>query len=240
VLLFLGCAMDTDDTEDYEDTIAGVDSKSYDTAGSYSIRITNESNRDLIVFKSSLSTTNILGAVPKQANDHGLKSNATLFPSGLSQDFTIVFLTREDYEQYKDNLSRYEQYCFTRIFVAYNAGGANNTPWIVSGRLGGENKLVINNFTSWGMELRENSPWGATLIFAPYEAVTTLHISGDMYVFPVFKKYNAMRDEIITIYPLDADENPMRDKLSFGDSNELTIDAKKYIGNTDLSGFYLQ
>jgi hypothetical protein len=241
ILLFAGCPMnpdnDKDNDKDDEGVIAGVDAKSYDTEGSYSIRIRNESNRDLVAFKSSLSTANILGAVPKQAGDHGFKLNTTLFPPGQSGDFSIIFLTREDYEQYKGNLSSREQYPFTRIFAAYNASGTNETPWIVSGRLGGNNKLVINNMTSWNMELRESSPRGTTLGYAPYEANrTTLYMNqGSFYVFPVFKQYNAMRDEIITIYPRDADGIPTGDEFSFEGGNELTINANTYINNTNMS-----
>ncbi|MDR1588235.1 MAG: hypothetical protein LBS57_12330 [Treponema sp.] len=237
ILLLSGCPMDAGNDDDQSGTIAGVDAVSYDTAGSYSIRIKNESNRDLIAFKASLSAANILGAVPKQAGDHGLKLNTTLFPSGQSQDFSVIFLTQEDYEQYKDNLSSREQYPFTRIFAAYNASGTNETPWIVSGRLGGDNKLVINNQTQWNMELRENSPRGTTLGYAPYEANnTTLYMNqGSFYIFPVFKQYNAARDEIITIYPRAVDGIPSGDEFSFEGGNELTINASMYIINTNMS-----
>jgi hypothetical protein len=228
----------TDDTGDTDgNTIAGVDSISYNEAGTYSIRIKNESNLDLIAFKSRLSASNILGAIPKQATDHGLKLNTTLFPAGQSSDFSILFLTKEDYETYKNNLSSREQYPFTRIFAAYNASGTNEIPWIVSGRLGGNNKLVINNMTGWNMELRESSPRGTTLGYAPYEANnTTLFMNqGSFYVFPVFKQYNAARDEIITIYPRAVDGIPMGDEFSFEGGNELTINAANFINNTNMS-----
>jgi hypothetical protein len=243
VLLLSGCALIVGDDNGNNNSggndgvIAGVDSTSYDTAGSYSIRIKNESNRDLIAFKSSLSMDNILGAVPRQAGNHGLKLNTTLFTSGQSQDFSIIFLTKEDYEQYKDNLSSRTQSPFTRIFAAYNASGTNDTPWIVSGRLGGENKLIINNMTSWNMELRENSPRGTTLGYAPYEANnTTLYMnSGSFYIFPVFKQFIKDRDEIIIIYPRDEDGIPTGDEMSFEGGRELTIDANTYIHNEYMS-----
>ncbi|MDR0494714.1 MAG: hypothetical protein LBG95_03700 [Treponema sp.] len=238
VILLFSCGDAGGDPDNAGDnTIAGVDAVSYNEAGTYSIRIKNESNRDLIAFKSRLSALNLLGAVPKQATNHGIKLDTTLFPAGQSQDFSILFLTKEDYETYKSNLSSREQYPFTRIFAAYNASGTNETPWIVSGRLGGNNKFVINNMTAWNMELRENSPRGTTLGYAPYEANnTTLYMNqGSFYIFPVFKQYNAARDEIITIYPRAVEGIPMGDEFSFEGGNELTINAATFISNTNMS-----
>jgi hypothetical protein len=58
---------------------------------------------------------------------------------------------------------------------------------------------------------------------------------GSFYIYPVFKQYIAARDEIIAIYPLDPDGNPTGDEFSFEDGNELTINAAKYINNTNMS-----
>jgi hypothetical protein len=218
-----------------EDDTSGVDWTNYQTAGSYAIRIRNESSRDLVAFKNTLSADNLMGGVPKNATDHGIKLNTALF--NQNTDFSIIFLSKEDYEANKSNLTQLEQRPFTRIFAAYNASGTNETPWIVSGRLGGNNRFVIQNMTSWNMELRQDSPRGTTLGYAPYEALnTTLFMNdGSFYVFPVFKKYNASRDEIITIYPRDLDGIPTGMGLSFTGSNELTINAQNYIGNANFS-----
>jgi hypothetical protein len=65
---------------------------------------------------------------------------------------------------------------------------------------------------------------------------TTLFMNdGSVYVFPVFKKYNAVRDEVITIYPKAGDGLPMSNEFSFSGGNELTISAKSYTGNANLS-----
>ena len=111
-------------------------------------------------------------------------------------------------------------------------------PWIVSGRLGGNSKLTINNLTSYNMELRENSPRGTTLGYAPYQANnTTLNMNdGSVYIFPVFKKYNAIRDEIITIDPYADDGVPMGDEFTFQNGQEVTINAANYTGN-NKAGF---
>jgi hypothetical protein len=218
-----------------ENDTSGVDWTNYQTTGSYAIRIRNESNRDLVAFKNTLSADTLMGGVPKNSTDHGIKLNTALF--NQNNDFSIIFLTREDYEDHQDNLTPLEQRPFTRIFAAYNANGTNEVPWIVSGKLGGNNRFVIQNMTSWNMELRQDSPRGTTLGYAPYEALnTTLYLNdGSFYVFPVFKKYHALRDEIITIYPRDQDGIPTGRGLSFEGGNELTINAQTYINNTNFS-----
>ncbi|MDR2499489.1 MAG: hypothetical protein LBD37_00230 [Treponema sp.] len=217
----------------------GVDWTNYQTGGSYAIRIKNEANRGLVAFKDSVSAANLLGGVPKNKGDWGLKKDTTHF--NQNADFSLIFITKEDYEAKKDNpnlLAEMNQKPFTRIFAAYNASGANEVPWIVSGKLGGNNKLVINNLTSYNMELRQDSPRGTTLGYAPYQANnTTLNMNdGSFYIFPVFKKYNALRDEIITIYPYAGDGLPMGDEFSFVNGQELTINAAKYTG-ANKSGF---
>jgi hypothetical protein len=87
------------------------------------------------------------------------------------------------------------------------------------------------------MELRENSPRGTTLGYAPYEAnKTTLYINnGSFFVFPVFKQYIPARDEIITIYPRDPDGVPTGNAFSFQDGKTLTINASNFINNTNMS-----
>jgi hypothetical protein len=224
-----------DDDDDNKKKGVEVDWENHTTAGSYAIRIRNESNRDLVAFKNTLTADNLMGGIRKNATDHGIKLNTALF--NQNTDFSIIFLTEEDYEANKNDLKVLEQRPFTRIFAAYNASGTNETPWIVSGKLGGNNRFVIQNMTSWNMELRQDSPRGTTLGYAPYEALnTTLSITdGSFYVFPVFKKYNASRDEIITIYPRDMDGIPTGMGLSFTGSNELTINAQSYIGNVNFS-----
>ena len=220
-------------------TSGSVDWMNYQTAGSFAIRIKNEANRDLVVFKSTVTTANMLGGVPKNASDHGLKLNTTHF--NQNTDFSLIFITTEDYEANKGSdsaLALLGQRPFTRIFAVYNLTGTNDVPWIVSGRLGGNSKLTINNLTSYNMELRENSPRGTTLGYAPYQANnTTLNMNdGSVYIFPVFKKYNAIRDEIITIDPYADDGVPMGDEFTFQNGQEVTINAANYTGN-NKAGF---
>ena len=76
----------------------------------------------------------------------------------------------EEYEANKGSdsaLTLLGQRPFTGIFAVYNASGANEVPWIVSSKLGGTSKLVINNMTGFNMELRQDSPRGTTLGYSP-------------------------------------------------------------------------
>ena len=119
----------------------------------------------------------------------------------------------------------------------YNANGTNEVPWIVSSKLGGSSKLVINNMTGFNMELRQDSPRGTTLGYAPFESNnTTLFMNnGSVDIFPVFKKYNALRDEILTIYPRTEVGLPVVDSFSFTGSNTVTINAQDFTSNTNFS-----
>jgi hypothetical protein len=220
----------------------GVDWTDYQTDGSYSIRIKNESNRDLVVFKSSLTAASLLGGVAKGATNHGLPKTS-LFGT-QSTDFSLIILTKEDYEANKNNLTSLEQKPFTRIFAVYNAAGTNDIPFLVDSKLGGTNKLVLQNLTSYNMEIRRDSPRGATLGYAPYLALnTTIYlIDGNYDIFPVFKKYDANRDLITTIYPKRSEQaggGPMRNGFSAEGNSETEWNASDYTsGLTDFSSGY--
>ena len=83
-------------TDTDKDTSGGgsVDWTNYKTAGSFSIRIKNEANRDLVVFKNTVSKANILGGVRKNASDHGLKLDTKHFNENTG--FSLIFITTED------------------------------------------------------------------------------------------------------------------------------------------------
>jgi hypothetical protein len=217
----------------------GIDWTNYQTAGSYSIRVKNESNRDLVAFKGSIASENLLGGVKKNENNHGLPLKTSLFTSNT--DFALVFLTLEDYNTYKDTLKSRNQYPFARVFAVYNKNGTNDVPFLVDSKLGGANKLTLDNMTSYNMEIRRNSPRGETLGYAPKESNNTVLniVDGDYNLFIVFKKYNPLRDEIITMYPKAADGLPIMLDEAFENGREIVIDARTYTQNiSNLSSGY--
>jgi hypothetical protein len=197
--------------------------------------VRNNSNVDLIAFKGSVSEQTKIGGVRKGGGTHGFKRNTTLF--NANSDFSLIFVTPEDYEANKNNLSVLNQKPFTRLFAVYNATGTNEIPFEISGSLGGNNKLIIQNMTGFDVEFREDSPRGITLGYAPHESNnTTLFMNNaDYFIYPVFKRYNAVRDEILTIYPRDPEGVPIGDEFAFDGGDEFSINVANYQGNTALT-----
>jgi hypothetical protein len=214
-----------------------IDWKNYTGAGEFSIRVKNESNRDLIAFKSTLRQSNLLGGVGKGETDHGFPRATSLFTPGLSEDFSLIFITREDYVEYKGNLDQLKDRPFTRLFAVYNASGTNEVPFIISDKLGGSNQMVISNLSSFDIELRLDSPRGTTLGYAPNLTTNTiLYVqNGNMRYFPVLKAYNPARDQVITIYPKATDGLPKGKSLSFTGNTTVQVNAAEYASDTDIS-----
>jgi hypothetical protein len=231
---FLGACKDEITTPNPGD---GIDWKNYTVAGEFSIRVKNESNRDLIAFKGSLSQNNLLGGVKKNETDHGFSRNTSLFTAGLSEDFSLIFITNEDYQTYKGDLNQLKNQPFTRLFAVYNANGTNEIPFIVSDKLGGDNQMIISNLSDFDIELRLNSPRGTTLGYAPHETVNTiLYVqNGDMRYFPVLKAYNPARDQVITIYPKATDGLPKGKSLSFKGGEKVQVNAAEFVNENNIS-----
>ena len=224
------------DPEDGGD-VGDIDWKNHTSAGDFSIRVKNESNRDLIAFKSSLTENNLLGGVGKGETDHGFSRNTALFTPGLSEDFSLIFITKEDYQTYKGDLKQLKDRPFTRLFAVYNANGTNEVPFIISDKLGGGNQMIISNLSSYDIELRLDSPRGTTLGYAPHQTTNTiLYVQdGNMRYFPVLKAYNGARDQVITIYPKASDGFPKGKSLSFTGSSKVNVNAAEFVDDTDIS-----
>jgi hypothetical protein len=234
--LIMSCDLNKDDPPPVDGLDAnGTDWTNYQTAGSYSIMVRNNANVDLIAFKNTLSEATKLGGVHKGGGTHGFKLNQTLF--NANSDFSLIFLTTDQYEANKGNLGSQIQKPFTRLFAVYNATGTNEIPFEISGSLGGNNKLIIQNMTGFDVEFREDSPRGITLGYATHESNnTTLYMNNANYfIYPVFKKYNAVRDEVLTIYPRAPDGIPIGDEFSFAGEDERSINVANYQGNTLLT-----
>jgi hypothetical protein len=249
VLLFSGCIVNVD-PDDNTGTggpsngidADGIDWTNYQTVGTYSIRVKNESNRDLVVFKDSVASENLIGGVKKGEGNHGLPRNPSKFNE--NKDFPLVFLTLEDYNVNKGNevnLKGLQQTPFARVFAVYNSNGTNDVPFLVDSKLGGDNKLILDNMTTYNMEIRRNSPRGETLGYAPKESNNTVLniVDGDYNLFIVFKKYNALRDEIITMYPKADDGLPVMFDQGFENGKSININAGTFTKNiTNFSSGY--
>jgi hypothetical protein len=214
----------------------GVDWTNYQTSGTYSIFVRNNSGVDLVAFMNSLTEANKLGGVKKNSGVHGFKMNETLFST--SKDFSIIFLTSEKYAQNKGTLSSLTESPFTRIYAVYNKNGTNEKAFEISGKLGGSNVLKINNMTTYNVELRQDGPFGQTIGYIPSQQNnTTLNIvPNNLDGFFVLKQYNAIRDEIITIFPKTSQNKPEGDTWSWTANGQVVaIDAASYLGTTNLT-----
>ena len=178
-----------------------VDFGSYHST-SYSILVRNNTSQRLVAFKGDLHPDMLIGGIPARAQDHGLQRDPALF--NKPESFPLILLTEAQYNSNKDDLKALQNTPFTRVFVFYNHTGDNTAVYEISDRVGGNNTLNIVNFSNTvNVELRLGGVAGEILGFAPAGIMnTSLRLmDGDYDIFPVFKRYNQMRDIVEEIYP---------------------------------------
>jgi hypothetical protein len=192
----------------------------------YSILIRNNTNYKLVAFKGELDANKLIGGIPAHANNHGLPFDPVLFDK--TEDFPLILLTEDQYNTSKANLSSQKNSPFTRVYVFYNKAGDNNVEYEIAEGLGGNNKLrIINSSTTLNVEIRLGGVAGETVGYAPANMLeTVLKINdGNYSFFPVFKRYNKIKDVVETVYPKRDDGQPWRLSTSFGDlGNGTTVD----------------
>ena len=183
--------------------------------GRYSIRVTNNSNEDLIAFKSNL--TQLIGGVPRASSNHGFKEDPALFPATPAH-FELIFIRRSDYENNKNNLTSLNSPTFTSTYVFWNgAAGDNEKVYEISNRLGGMHGIRIWNSSSYNVEVRENGIAGPTIGYSPAGMTTTvLNVAAGSYLlYPVFQAYNSRRGIMETIIPVASNSVPYFEELGF-------------------------
>ena len=216
VLLFSCDLIPGNKDPDPNNPSGGVDFTSHTT--DYSILVRNNTSYRLVAFQGDLIADKLIGGIPAHATNHGLPYKPDLF--GETKDFPLILLTEEQYNTNKDNLSSQKNTPFTRVYVFYNKQGDNSVVYEIAGGLGGSNKLrIINTSQSLNVEIRLGGVAGETVGYAPAQMQeTTLRlIDGDYSFFPVFKRYNRLRDVVDTVYPKREDGQPWRLSTSFGD-----------------------
>jgi len=177
-----------------------VDFSSHNT--NYSILVWNNTGERLVAFKGDLGPDTLIGGIPAHAQNHGLPNNLSLFDKTGS--FPMILITETQYNANKNNLASLKDTPFTRIFVFFNKQGDNTTVFRINSGLGGRNEFrIINSSKSINIEIRSGGPSGETIGFAPAGMLqTTLWMQdGDYDIFPVFVRYNAVRDIVEEIYP---------------------------------------
>jgi len=219
----------------------GVDFTSKNT-GYSSIRVRNNTNERLVAFKGDLSANKLIGGIPAHAQNHGLPNDPMLFDK--TEDFPMILLTEAQYNANKNNLSSnaLKNAPFTRVYVFYNKFGDNTVLYEIAEGLGGNNSfIIVNNSESINVELRNGGTAGETLGYAPARILeTTLRLQdGNYNIFPVFKRYNAFRDVVETVYPKNSQGTAAWFQVySFGEGGQpttITMNLKSLLENTTFA-----
>ena len=232
VMLFLFSCGDTGNNPGTDDL--GIDFKNYKD-GDYSILVCNNTGERLIAFKDDLLPENLIGGIPPGNNNHGFRNDPALFDK--TEDFPMILLTAAQYKANKNDLKSLKSTPFTRVYVFFNKNGKNETVYDIANGLGGNNEFkIINASTSINVELRLNGIAGQTIGYAPAGILeTTLMLrDGDYDIFPVFKRYNAIRDVVETVYPRGSGSGyAWFEGYSFGEGRTTaTMNLKELLQNT--------
>lgn len=170
----------------------------------YSIRIRNHSSYNLVAFAGDVSASNLIGGVPRNSGEHGFPRKTSIFTSDPNY-FRMAFITEDDYNTHKNNLSAANNLVITSMFVFWNGNAGENTKvYEIAHNMGGGNKFLLYNPTNFDVEIRINGSQGPTLGFAPKGMATTMLYSSDLEIiaFPVFILENRARDIVETIIPM--------------------------------------
>lgn len=179
----------------------GIDYTNY--VADYSIKVKNNTTKNLVAFKGAPSANNLLGGIPAgPGNEHCLKRDLSLF--NVSGDFVLFIVTEEDYVNNIDNLSKLVNKPFTRLYAYYNQNAENHNVYEILDILGGDAFLTLYNTSGFNVELRvDGAVEGPALGYAGQGMTQTTFsvMAGDYLIYPVFRKFNKLRNEIITVYP---------------------------------------
>jgi hypothetical protein len=234
ILVFSSCDKITGGGDDDDGDGSNIDYTNY--LSNYSIKVKNDANQKLVAFKGAPSASSLISGVPISGGEHGLKKDPTLFAT--TGDFVLFLVTEDDYLANKNNLSSLANKPFTRIYAFYNTNAENKLVYTISAFLGGNKKITLNNSTSYNIELRRDGIQGDLIGYAGQGSYnTSFNVeSGTYMIFPVFRKFNSNRGEIITVYPKyqggNLDGKAKFEYFSLDDSlSEATLNASNYLGS---------
>ena len=193
IVSFIGCGEE-------EDKGGDIDYTNY--TSNFSIRVKNDSNKKLIAFKGAPDSSTLISGVPIGGGTHGLKKDPVLFAA--TSDFVLFLVTEEDYLTYKGNWTALESRPFTRLYAFYNTNAENNIVYNISSFLGGNRRIILQNSTPYNVELRNNGPQGEIIGYTLAETYnTTFYVEpADYMIFPVFRKYSTVLNEIVSGHPV--------------------------------------
>lgn len=201
---------------------SGIDYKDY-TGADRSITIRNNSSKNVVCFKGApdKELSNLISGA-RGSTTTGLRMDTSLFKK--TGDFVLYVFTEEDYTAYKNDVDELKNHTFAMIYAFYNEDSESNSNLVyeISSSAGGSCYILINNMTKYNVEMRKNSIYGESIAFAGHDTIQTkICLEPDNYnIFPVFRKFSKANGEIVTVFPKDADGNPVFKGFSLGTGNE--------------------
>lgn len=249
MLLWAGCTMGNgggsgskDDADKPSEQVSGVDYENY-SASDYVVKVKNNTNKKLVVFKGEPSVDTLMGGVPANATNHGLKKNSSMFSN--SSDFVLFFVTEEDYTANKANLSNLKTKPFTRLYAYYNKNAPNNFVYEISSIMGGTGKITLNNSSDYNVELRRNSIHGEVIGYSAAKTYNTEFMvePGDYLIFPVFRKFDTTLNEIVTVFPKYSAGTPAAGQAfsvehQITSNSPLVVNSDKWAKNVTFTNGY--
>jgi len=226
VLGLVGCPPEDDGTE--------IDYKNY---SDYSIKVKNDSNRKLVAFLGSPSPENLISGIPTGGNVHGLKKDAKLFPNTSPFDFVLFLVTEEDYLANKKNLPSLASRPFTSLYAYHNVNSPNELVYTITGTLGGNKRITVQNSTAYNVELRNNGRDGTIIGYTKpenYNIVFNVN-AGNYMIFPVFRKFNSALGTIMSAFPEYEPGTQLEGRAKFEEfsldnaTSEYTIDVNNFV-----------
>lgn len=249
MLLWAGCTMGNgggsgskDDTDKPSEQVSGVDYENYSTSD-YVVKVKNNTSKKLVVFKGEPSADTLMGGVPANATNHGLKKNSSMFSN--SSDFVLFFVTEDDYTANKDNLSNLKTKPFTRLYAYYNKNAPNNFVYEISSIMGGTGKITLNNSSDYNVELRRNSIHGEVIGYSAAKTYNTEFMvePGDYLIFPVFREFDTTLNEIVTVFPKYSAGTPAAGQAfsvehQITSNSPLVVNSDKWAKNVTFTNGY--
>ena len=244
MIAFTGCPQNGDDTTPPVVEGSGVDFTNH-LGADRAITVDNQTGEYLVAFAGSLSMPNLLGGIPPWSGEFGIRREPTIF--NRTRAFPMILITEAQFIEYRNSLAALTNRPFSRVFVFYNHLVTDNPQvYAISGQVGGDHILRVQNNTGLDVELRLGGTAGPVIGFAPRGMPVTdiaMH-SGDAIVFPVFRFFNEARNPpvLVSSFPSfppmpGADRLSWRQSFNFpqGGSGMQTLDADLAFGNMPIS-----
>ena len=200
-----------------------------------SIWVENLTNERLVAFKGTVNPNTLISGIPALSKKHGLKKDSALFDH--TQTFALMLVKEDDYIANKDNPVAAP--VFARLFAFYKHSATNSDVLQISSKLGGEGKLSVINPLKYNIEIKNESPTGEVLGYAPAQMgqgnIINVDTPATYDIYPVFVFYNQITQELYKVTPKSTSGNPYMEQFSFGGNNmSQTLNLGKIPEQDDL------